>query len=82
MVVLEFWLGSYGMSLMPSFFIFFRTDSTLWDLPGDVIFFQNYLYIWRYKGLEGKNEIGTTREKNIFDFFSNWNFFLSSTSGF
>ena len=57
------------MSFQPNFFHNFSISSTLCDLPKYVIFFQNYLWIWRYKGVKGKNVIGAAK-KNNFEFFS------------
>ena len=43
MAFLEFWSGSYGMSLEPNFFIFLGLILFFDIYPGTSIFFQNYL---------------------------------------
>ena len=43
MALLEFWLGSYGMSLEPNFFIFLELILLFEIYMSMKFFFQNYL---------------------------------------
>ena len=72
----EFRARSHFLDLEPNILLFLELGRLMKIYLGMYFLFQNYMYIWRYKGVKGKNETGAARKNIIFDFFYQFKFYF------